>query len=601
MSFLRCRSLTLILGLALISCGPGDGDDDDGANDDDSSVDDDDSSADDDDAIDDDDGADDDDSGPTDEDGDGFTAEVDCDDHDPSVHPGAPEVCDGVDSDCDGDLPRDEVDDDGDGSPGCLDCNDADAALHPGAADLCDGRPCGWNGCDGLCGSGACPDNPSSNQVMQVVSSWYIPGAEDTVFTINPEEQPNGGGPAVFQGQAFYGPVAVAPPPGTHTLHRLDNWGTQTGSNRDHLVSLTTTEGSPDYAYSGPLSQAWDSPQDGTEELHRFLRTSPFDHSAGFLNSLPADYNQEGPLGQVYPRFGLDDEALVDLVGSEVTLTANRVAGGAIWQLHWQGMDFLNHYDFGRQLQIAMQLNGAGEGDNPTEAGDRHCTPGDPEGWRHGSPVVDLTVQGSTLSSETIPMQWQPEGFYGPTPFDTRSVPVLWNGRIGKEVELDFAGLPGLIKWTTHVQFPQDQGQVNLELATAYLNGNFSSFYTYDASSSALVDKSALIPEGGCVDPTGDPDQQHEAGGVILATPAGDYAMGVYRNRPLNAVEGYGLCRFLSTGGTGPADFATTKWNLLERPTGGLSAGRYSWELYVLVGSLADVQALMDTLYTQGY
>lgn len=39
---------------------------------------------------------------PTDADGDGYAAGVDCDDSRADVHPGAPEVCDGVDDDCDG-------------------------------------------------------------------------------------------------------------------------------------------------------------------------------------------------------------------------------------------------------------------------------------------------------------------------------------------------------------------------------------------------------------------------------------------------------------------------------------------------------------------
>ncbi|MBW2991576.1 hypothetical protein KY348_07815 [Candidatus Woesearchaeota archaeon] len=42
-----------------------------------------------------------------DDDGDGYCAPEDCDDTNPSVHPGAPEVCNGLDDDCDGEVDED--------------------------------------------------------------------------------------------------------------------------------------------------------------------------------------------------------------------------------------------------------------------------------------------------------------------------------------------------------------------------------------------------------------------------------------------------------------------------------------------------------------
>ena len=86
-----------------------------------------------------------------DHDGDGYDDDFcggeDCDDLDAAVYPGAEEICDGKDSDCDGTLPADEVDGDGDGSPFCEDCDDTDETAYPGAPEFCDGKD---TDCDGI-------------------------------------------------------------------------------------------------------------------------------------------------------------------------------------------------------------------------------------------------------------------------------------------------------------------------------------------------------------------------------------------------------------------------------------------------------------------
>jgi hypothetical protein len=80
-------------------------------------------------------------------DGDGFGACQDCDDDDGWVFPGAAEICDGLDNDCDGAV--DQIwDGDGDGVAPCMDdCDDDDPTVYPMAKELCDGID---NDCDGL-------------------------------------------------------------------------------------------------------------------------------------------------------------------------------------------------------------------------------------------------------------------------------------------------------------------------------------------------------------------------------------------------------------------------------------------------------------------
>ena len=100
-------------------------------------------------------------------DGDGFLACEECDDADGGVFPGGVEVCNGVDDDCDGQLPPDELDLDGDGWMGCEECGGVESEWsYPGAVEICDGFD---NDCDGEVDEDEAPD----------ASLWYLDGDGD--------------------------------------------------------------------------------------------------------------------------------------------------------------------------------------------------------------------------------------------------------------------------------------------------------------------------------------------------------------------------------------------------------------------------------------
>lgn len=109
----------------------------------------------------------------------GYVADItDCNDEDPAMNPGATEVCNGIDDNCNG--WRDDLtfyrDSDRDAYGGvqsttvqsCTppegyvspdgDCDDSDPAVNPGATEVCDGKDNDCNGVSDDVEDGRCPD-----------------------------------------------------------------------------------------------------------------------------------------------------------------------------------------------------------------------------------------------------------------------------------------------------------------------------------------------------------------------------------------------------------------------------------------------------------
>jgi Concanavalin A-like lectin/glucanases superfamily/Putative metal-binding motif len=126
-------------------------------------------------------------SGPPslDSDGDDFGDACDCNPSDPTVYPGAPDLCDGKNNDCNDPLwplvAANEADTDGDGFLVCDgDCDDSRASVHPGAPEVCDGLD---NDCNGLIdedGAGLDSDGDGIHNACDNCRFAYNPTQQDT-------------------------------------------------------------------------------------------------------------------------------------------------------------------------------------------------------------------------------------------------------------------------------------------------------------------------------------------------------------------------------------------------------------------------------------
>ena len=130
---------------------------------------------------------------PLDADGDGYGGDTDCDDASAAIYPGADELCDGLDNDCDGAIDEEPtdgtayfVDADGDGfgsedtvlacapedglteAPG--DCDDSDPDRHPEATEVCSGTD---TDCDDL------TDEEDDSLDPSTLTLWYPDTDED--------------------------------------------------------------------------------------------------------------------------------------------------------------------------------------------------------------------------------------------------------------------------------------------------------------------------------------------------------------------------------------------------------------------------------------
>lgn len=265
---------------------------------------------------------------------------------------------------------------------------------------------------------------------------------------------------------------------------------------------------------------------------------------------------------------------------SDIVITTTQRLAGAIHSLKWNGKEFIDSHDHGRQLQSAANFDLGKkfipEVFNPTEAGSR----ADGTGNRSSSKLLHLAAKGNELRTTIQMAFWLKPGekSLGNLAYNDR---ILSNNLLSKKVRIGYKALPHAIEYEVTFTIPKGEHHTyaQFEALTGYMPPEFSKFWRFDPKAAKL----AVLDDG--------PGEQEFP--VVFSTPNGQFAMGIYSpDQPAMGFEkaGYGRFRFKAE--------KVVKWNCVFRlrDAKGIAAGDYRFRNFVAVGTLEDVRTTMSEL-----
>lgn len=261
---------------------------------------------------------------------------------------------------------------------------------------------------------------------------------------------------------------------------------------------------------------------------------------------------------------------------SDIVITTTNRLAGAIHSVTWNGKEFIDSTDHGRQLQSAAAFglgewkNFSAERYNPTEAGSAR----DGIGPKSSSKLVGLQARKNELTTIVQPAFWLAPGERDQSKLPAFNKTVLSDFLITKQVTIGYKQYANAIDYraTVTVPFTERHTLAQFEAVTGYMPIEFTKFWTLDVKTGDL----APLTDG--------PGEQPKP--VILSTENGLWAMGAWS--PEATEKGYGRWRF--------PEAKVVKWNVVFRTEdrNGIAAKNYTYRTFVAVGSLQNVR---DTLF----
>ena len=267
---------------------------------------------------------------------------------------------------------------------------------------------------------------------------------------------------------------------------------------------------------------------------------------------------------------------------SEIVITTTNRLAGAIDSLTWNGKEFIDSFDHGRQLQSAASFDLQStdpfwaERYNPTEAGSRS----DGTGKNSSSKLLSLRATENELETTTRMAYWLAPGQKSSGRLALNQK-ILSNHLVSKRVRIGYKDHDQVIEYQTTFTVPKGEQHTyaQFEALTGYMPAEFEKFWTFR-------------PATGKLEPLSDgPGEQKFP--VVMSTKDGKYAMGIFSpDQPSKGYKhaGYGRFRFKAA--------KVVKWNCAFRVSDkqGIKPGKYSFRMFVAVGSLEEVRQSLESL-----
>jgi hypothetical protein len=280
--------------------------------------------------------------------------------------------------------------------------------------------------------------------------------------------------------------IAADSKTGTTPLYRHTGTG-------DHRDSLSQAIGG--YTAEGILGHTFNAQQTGMEALY-----SLSNNAGDFATSIHplAGFSSDESLGYAYKRYGSQLEDLTSITQSGITLSCNKVFGGVLWHITYDGVQFINNFAQGRHLQMSCRWRDqAGTLEHiASEAGrvrydystglDKY-----PAYTHMGSPTVFSYADtvNKRLVTKTVPLEYQPNTaeILGGSGWN----PVLYDGQsCRKTIHYDYNGMGPVFRYRQTWNFPAaaEADDICQMEASIHLNAGFTNVFRYHPDIGQLED-----------------------------------------------------------------------------------------------------------------